>query len=68
MSYPTNGGQPKRVAAHQFGHPVAAPISGDWVAVCNDYCQVLVIYSHDGKRLLRRPFGDKEPVVAATFG
>ena len=21
-----------------------------------------------GKRLLRRPFGDKEPVVAATFG
>ena len=68
MLVPADGSQPMTVAAHQFGHLVAAPVSGDWVAVCNSYCEVLVIYTHDGKRLLRRPLGagDYEPVVAAT--
>ncbi|HUQ00145.1 MAG TPA: hypothetical protein VM093_06765 [Aeromicrobium sp.] len=70
MLVPADGRRPTRVAAYEFGHPVAAPISGDWVAVCNTYCEVMVIYSHDGKRLLERALGggDAEPVVAVTSG
>ena len=67
MLVPASGDQPKPVTVFpSTANPLAAPLSGDWIALCDNGCETLVIYSHDGKRLIERPLrtGDSYPVVA----
>lgn len=67
MLVPADGDpRPTIVARKPFGRVAAAPATGDWVAVCDQYCQQLTVYSHDGKRLFGRFITDGEAVIAAV--
>jgi hypothetical protein len=62
---PDGDARPTFVARQPFGRVAAAPATGDWVAVCDQYCQQLTVYAHDGKRLFGRSLTDGEAVIAA---